>query len=332
MTLPRRAQVSLAETPYYHCIARCVRRAFLCGTDAYSGQDFEHRKQWLLDRIEQQAGVFAIDICAYAIMSNHYHLVLRVDRNRALNCSDGEVVERWTRLFKGPILVQRMQAGDTLSPAQQQTVSEIIAVWRRRLADISWYMRCLNEFIARQANTEDACTGRFWEGRFKSQALLDHASVLSCMAYVDLNPVRAGIARTPEEADFTSIQARLASLCEGRARACKHSTGVPLLPFSGVEANPGTTATLPFRLKDYLELVAFTGRGIVDGKSCAIPDDVPRLLGHLRLSPTQWDTLSRVVHGSQLKAVGSLDRLRRFSLATGRLRMIGAGMLKQVYN
>jgi len=79
------------------------------------------------------------------------------------------------------------------------------------LKDLSWYMRCLNEKVARMANAEDACTGRFWEGRFKSQALLDEAAVVSCMAYVDLNPIRAGICESLETSAFTSIQERLLS-------------------------------------------------------------------------------------------------------------------------
>nr|WP_051560147.1 transposase [Marinobacterium jannaschii] len=209
MTRARCEQVSLPATPYYHCIARCVRRAFLCGEDQFSGQSFEHRRQWILDRIAELDAVFAIDICAYAIMSNHYHLVLRVDQSQAECWTNAEVIRRWKLLFTGPVLIQRFLDGGCCSPAELDKVAEIIAEWRSRLSDISWFMRCLNEHIARLANQEDNCTGRFWEGRFKSQALLDEQGLLTCMAYVDLNPIRAVIADCPERSDFTSIQQRI---------------------------------------------------------------------------------------------------------------------------
>ena len=84
-----------------------------------------------------------------------------------------------------------------------------IRLWRERLYDVSWFMRCLNETIAKMANKEDGCTGRFWEGRFKSQSLLDEQAVLTCMAYVDLNPIRTGIAKTPESSDLPVYKVEL---------------------------------------------------------------------------------------------------------------------------
>ena len=100
MTIARSRQISLQDTPYYHVISRCVRRAFLCGEDAHSGQSYEHRRQWVVDRLGQLSRLFAIGICAYAVMSNHYHLVLKVDAEQAQGWSEREVAERWAGLFQ----------------------------------------------------------------------------------------------------------------------------------------------------------------------------------------------------------------------------------------
>ncbi|RBP49923.1 hypothetical protein DFR28_103355 [Arenicella xantha] len=122
-------------------------------------------------------------------MSNHYHVVLRVRPEISAAWSDREVVRRWHSLFSGNVLSQRFMKGDVLDSVLRARLQLDIVEWRSRLTDISWFMRIVNEFIAREANKEDNCTGRFWEGRFKSQALLDDRALLSCMAYVDLNPM-----------------------------------------------------------------------------------------------------------------------------------------------
>ncbi len=209
MTRARNEQVSLADTPYYHCISRCVRRAYLCGDDPVTGKNFDHRKRWLVMRIKQLAAEFAIDVCAYAVMSNHYHLVLHVDQQQARQWTDEEVIRHWTALFPANGRLIKTLQENLGSRAAAQRHRATVALWRERLQDISWFMRCLNEGIARKANREDECTGRFWEGRFKSQALLDDKALLTCMAYVDLNPVRAGLTDSLEQSDFTSIQERL---------------------------------------------------------------------------------------------------------------------------
>ena len=181
----------------------------MCGDDPVSGRNFDHRKQWLVVRIKELAAVFAIDVCAYAVMSNHYHLVLHVNLEKAENWSDEEVVKHWTTLFpSNGKLIETLYLNKKSKAAEKQ-LHKKIDEWRARLTDISWFMRCLNESLARRANREDECTGRFWEGRFKSQALLDEKALVTCMAYVDLNPVRAGITDALDSSDFTSIQERL---------------------------------------------------------------------------------------------------------------------------
>ena len=119
-----------------------------------------------MDKLRELAGVFAIDVCAFAVMSNHYHVVVRVDGERAAAWPDDEVIRRWRQLFSGGVLVERFLSGEATTQAERDKVAELAAQWRARLSDISWFMRCLNEQIARQANKEDGCKGRFWEGRF----------------------------------------------------------------------------------------------------------------------------------------------------------------------
>ena len=140
MTLARRVLVSLESTPYYHCVSRCVRRAFLCGDDTYSQQNFDHRRQWILDRMKQLTDVFSIKIASFAIMSNHYHLIVRINRDQALLWSDDEVTDRWLALFSGNVMINRWRSGARLSKAEELVVKKVIETWRKRLYDLGWFM------------------------------------------------------------------------------------------------------------------------------------------------------------------------------------------------
>ena len=277
MTRPRSEIISLSDTCYYHCVSRCVRRAFLCGDDHYSGRCYEHRRDWLEQKLLETASVFAIKICAYAVMSNHYHVVLHVRPDLVEQWSDYEVVERWHRLYCGTPISSRFLSNSPLSKADQRTLTSLVREWRARLTSISWFMRIVNEHIARQANAEDDCTGRFWEGRFKSQALLDESAVLSCMAYVDLNPIRANLATSPERSDFTSVQHRIRAIEEFKP------THNSLESFTGVMA--GSTG-IPCKLSDYLALVDWTAKRVQQSEpNSAISQ--PKLVG-LNLDTTLW--------------------------------------------
>ena len=209
MTRARRQLVCTTNTPFYHVTTRCVRRAYLCGRDAHSGRNFAHRRKWIEQRLITLSSVFSIQLYAYAIMSNHYHLVVKIDEKTPHKWTDAEVFARWCKLFRGPLLVQRYLKDEPITGIERNTLSGIATVFRHRLASLSWYMKCLNEFIARNANAEDECTGHFWQARFHSQALTNRKALIAAMAYVDLNPVRAGISKSPTGAEFTSIRARI---------------------------------------------------------------------------------------------------------------------------
>ena len=317
MTRPRSSLVSVLDTPYYHCINRCVRRAWLCGEDPLTGKSFEHRKPWMLARLKLLTDTFAIDLCAYALMSNHYHLVVRLDPHRARTWSDREVCEHWMRLFKGPGFMQRAIKGEFLHPEESRLVEAVTALWRSRLADLSWFMRCFNEPIARQANGEDDCTGRFWEGRFKSQALLDEGALLTAMVYVDLNPIRAGMAETVLDADFTSAQQRLFEIARSSTHNVKPSLEKPrLLSFAGVERQDRST-DLPFNLKDYLDLVDSSGRLAYPGKRGTILASHPKLLSTLGIDATEWiPTVTQMQKRFEL-FIGAPHRLRHIAESRG---------------
>lgn len=183
MPTPRKALIAVEDTPDYHVVSRCVRRAFLCGFDTVSGIDYEHRRAKIEERLLFLGTVFAIDICAFAIMSNHHHEVLYIDKDQSNGWSCEEVINRWHKIYNGTLYSQRFEAGKQLSAGEQHQPAESVSLWRERLCSISWFMRALNEPTARQANKEDNCTGKFFEARFKSQALLDKQALISCMAY-----------------------------------------------------------------------------------------------------------------------------------------------------
>ncbi|GAB2688761.1 transposase [Aliiglaciecola aliphaticivorans] len=315
MPQSRKSQISLIDTPYYHCVSRCVRRSFLCGEDKFTGQSFEHRRGWVEQRLLFLASVFAIDICAYAVMSNHTHIVLCVDKEEADNWSLKEVVYRWHQLHKGTVLSQRFMRDESLSQSELITLNETIHIYRQRLYDVSWFMRNLNEHIAREANKEDNCTGRFWEGRFKSQALLDKPAVLACMAYVDLNPIRAKIEKTPETSKHTSIQQRMRALI-------KDEQPKKLMRFVG-NYKQNMPKGIAFSLIDYCELVDCTGRCIREDKAGYIENHHSPILERLGLNSAQWITLTTEFEKHFHTAVGSEHMMQQFKRHIGHQRIRG---------
>ena len=325
MTSPRRTLIDLDSTPYYHCIVRCVRRAFLCGEDSLTGNSYEHRKPWVVDRLKQLASIFAIEVCAYAVMSNHYHVVLHVDAQTAKSWSDCEVLQRWTKLFDGPLLVQQFLAGKIPDQAQQQRLTEYATTYRQRLGDISWFMRCLNEHLARKANEEDDCKGRFWEGRFKSQALLDEAAVLSCMAYVDLNPVRAGLTNQPEDSEFTSIKERIEQWRENR------QSQAWLKPMKTGDVSDKNQGVIPFALADYFEFVDWSGRAIREDKRGAITSRLPPVLQRLGIDANEWLKTMRPNGNQFIRGIGRKRTLQIYAEKIGKRWLHGLYAGKRLF-
>jgi hypothetical protein len=317
MTQARSQLVPPGTGGFYHCVQRCVRRAFLCGLDHCTGESFEHRKAWVSHRLTLLAECFAISIHAYAVMSNHLHLVVQLVPEATARWSDAEVAARWVRLFP-----PRDDSAEAVEAKCQRLLGEAerLRVIRGRLCDLSWLMRCLAEPIARQANREDRCKGRFWEGRFKAQVLCDERALLAAMAYVDLNPVRAGIAHGLEDSAHTSVTARIA-----QAEQAPQALGTGLGPILGVLQPPLAISTA-----DYLQLLDWTGRQLAPGKRGRITGTAPACLRDLDASPEHWAMRVRGVSSGYWRAVGSAEELIALAQRIGQRWLKGLRLAKRL--
>ncbi|MEM9072918.1 MAG: transposase [Myxococcota bacterium] len=315
----RSERLDVDTTPYYHLVSRCVRRAFLCGKDPYTGQDFEYRREWVEARLFELTRIFAVDLHAYAVMSNHLHIVVRVDRDRAERWSESEVVRRYGKLFG-----RKPKELETLSAREKK---ERVAAWRERLWSLSWLMRCLNESIARRANAEDECTGHFWEGRFRCQPLLDEAALLTCMAYVDLNPVRAGIANSLKGSKHTSVAKRIAQL---DAAMASDTSPVPsgLAPFADQVPSGSRRVRVPMHLVDYLELLTWTGREVRARGPSGTLKRVPVSLRDLNLDPSAFIAMMKRHGLKSVSVLGTLDAIDSFADGQGKAWMRGIRLAK----
>ncbi len=288
----RRDVLADSEVQVVHCINRCVRRAYLCGQDPLTGTNYEHRRELIRHRLEFLAGIMGVEVLGYAVMSNHFHCVLRSRHDVVTTWSDDEVAQKWWMLCPA----RKNEDGSPAEPTDFELNSvrndrKGLNDKRARLSSISWFMRFLSERIAKEANKHDQCSGRFWEGRFKSQVLLDDVAILACLQYVDLNPVRATIAATPESSDFTSVQDRIVdlkaaeevSMPDAQHIRIEHGqragwlAPIPLEPKrQAVRAKQtGRRASnkgcLSIGLGDYLQLLDWTGRADRSVRASVVP-------------------------------------------------------------
>ncbi|MFH1139274.1 MAG: hypothetical protein V1816_24600 [Pseudomonadota bacterium] len=336
----------------YHCTSRCVRRAFLCGRDSYTGKSFEHRKAWVRSRLEFLASVFALEVWAFAVMSNHLHVVLGTRPDWVEQWSDEETARRWLLLFPK----NKAPGADAAGPARAELdalagISGKIGEIRVRLSSVSWFMRCLNEPIARRANREDGCKGRFWEGRFHCQALLDDSAVLACMAYVDLNPVRAGAADSPQNSSVTSGYLRIKAQAarDGVKRASPvidasvfHLEGalapeqrpaLPdrwLTPLDDEKSGPGQ-GRLAMSAEEYLELLSWTGRLLREGRKGTMPENLDQALVRFSIDRGNWPTLVESYGRLFFRAVGRPRAMTQAARNSGRRWLHGVRTSRSVF-
>ncbi len=306
MTTARQEIVDVSVTRWYHCISRCVRSALLMADDA--GND---RKQWIEDRLQRLNDSFALSVGGFAVMDNHLHVLVRLDPQEAMDWTAEQVVRRWIAVY--PPLQMDTSDEKIVKMYVEHAAKDKkqVEILRERLSNLGWFMKALKEPLSRMCNRADGVKGTFWEARYKSIAVLDEEALLATCAYIDLNPVAAGIAEVPERSRHTSIRQRveharqkgeLDTLRQARhgSVAGSKSAGnleqdhwlVPIedrrqLPGkSNASAREGMVGT--FSLGSYMLLVEYTGRMFRNGKA-RINEGVADVLERLGTSAEFWE-------------------------------------------
>jgi hypothetical protein len=199
MATARARLVDVDITRWYHCVSRCVRRAFLLEEGSFD------RRLWIENRLNELAQIFAVAVGGFAVMNNHLHVLVRLDPDVGAGWSDEEVIRRWVRLFPPRDAKRQLETVSDQWVQDKLSQSEWVAERRQRLQSLSWFMKCLKEPLARMVNAEENVRGAFFEERFGSVAVLDEEALLAISVYIDLNPVAAGIVRSRRSSSGLSM-------------------------------------------------------------------------------------------------------------------------------
>ena len=322
MTKARKYTVQENFSAHYHIINRCVQRVFLMGLDPLTGISYEHRKEWFMERLIYLNGVFTVEVGGYTLMSNHYHINLKTRPDLTEKLTDSEIANRWFLLYPPKIKKCIVSEADQISAhvANLLQSPEKLKEYRKRLGSLSWFMKSINEYIARKGNAETNCTGKFWSGRFKSKLSTTASSTLAVQTYIDLNPIRAEIADTPENSEYTSAYDRIhqdqdrKKLKEvfilhkkNKKKNQERNMNKTFTPEQKVDISllfknrnkakwlspfyKGENHENPFfriTQNEYLELLDWTGREIMADKKGAIPIHLKPIFARLEINHNQW--------------------------------------------
>jgi len=326
MTIARKDIVDNQTAGFYHCTNRCVRRTFLCGIDEVTGRDHSHRKGWLETRMLELCEIFSVEIYAYAVLDNHYHIVLHLDPLKPQNWGKEEIAERWLRAYGG---LDEPQFAKQRELKKQVIISDKtkIKLYRERLGSLSWFMSRLNEPLAKQSNKEENCTGAFWQGRYSAQALLDEAAVFSCMAYVDLNPVRAKITEKLETSNHTSIKKRLEGIKQVEPVDIQKKLDTSISAIS----NQISSKKLPMSLKSYIELIEWTGQNIIHQNKATMPKNISSCLKQFNLQQNHWLKQLENFDQHYCHVIGSMELIKEKAKQLKKRCMKGMSAAKLLY-
>ena len=314
MTKARKYTVDKNLSAHYHVVNKCVQSVFLMGDDLERQISYGHRREWFHERLVFLANVFTLEIGGFAIMSNHYHLLLKTRPDKTESLKDADVAKRWFLLFPPKVKKSITSRADQILAHEIDLLNnpKKLVIYRERLGSLSWFMKSMNEHIARKGNEESGCKGRFWQGRFYSKLLTSAEAVLPCQTYIDLNPIRAGIATTPENSTYTSAHDRIhANQNQTKLRDTQkflsENQGSELSPYQKEMVNTmketiarskclapfyqGEKHEKPFfkiTEKEYLDLLDWSGRMIKQNKKGKIPLHLKPIFDRLEIDRHQW--------------------------------------------
>ena len=330
MTVARSQLVDVNVSPWYHVISKTVRGAWLLG------EGKEDRKQWIEDRLQELSQVFALEIAGFAVLDSHLHVLVRLCPERVPTWSDEEVVRRWARVVPPRGADREPRDVNQAWVDQKLADAKFVAQTRQRLANLGWFMKCLKEPLARRANREDGCQGAFWQGRYKSIAILDDEALLATCAYIDLNPVAAGMAATPEASPHTSVRSRVEHCrAEGRLadlQAARDGSVAAAHAARGLDAGhwlcplnderrrgtPRAGVLEGLSLGSYLQLVDWTSRLVRQGKA-RVGREVASILDRLGTSVEVWQaTLQKLFSRPRALGVAFAFHRERLQAAAAR--------------
>lgn len=285
----------------------------------------------------------AVELICFAVMDNHMHNILRIRPDVVREWPDREVARRWLAVCPG----RRETDSAAPPPPTQEQIDALTAdkeqleVCRERLCSLSWHQRLLKEHLARRANNEDQLSGCFFENRFASVRLLDIYSLLVCAMYVDLNPIRAGMAATPETSTHTSVYRRIKAwrahtgkrgsrLADRRSAAFLSPMDEGSPPPDGPQATKGFRASddgfLPFSLEEYLRLLDWSGREVLLEKRGQIPAKCAPILDRLEVDPAFWLRGVKDFGEQYASMAGRASSLRSRAAEKGRRWYRGVGL------
>ncbi|WP_417735804.1 transposase [Rosistilla oblonga] len=326
MTMARKYLVDPAVTRWYHCISRCVRQTLLLHDNSRDTK--RDWRQWIEDRLQLLDSNFAISVGGFSVMDNHLHVLCRLDPEAADRWSPQEVMRRWIAIYPPKTLKSDDEKAVRQWLEKHAKDARRVTLLRDRLKNLGWFMKSLKEPLARLANKADGCHGTFWEARYKSIAILDDDALLATSTYIDLNPLAAGIASTPEQGLHTSIHQRVEHVCQKgekeieRLKAARRGSVAAsvaagaveqdhwLVPIEdrrtalrdeagGLECREGMLESFP--LGSYLLVLDYTGRLFREGKA-NMEAGVKEVFDRLSSTLEAWQTRAdKMLHAKSLR-------------------------------